>query len=243
MESNLKSGWLATYDPIYLGWNRWGILNGLCMTSGFFYPRTSGGYNLYRRVGGIPEPGSEPVGAAGSDATTVQTFPWVSHEAGREYTYRLVPVGGGGVENWTDITAVRVAFDENVDWNGPVPNAPSDLQLVPMAGGGFAVKWTYLPQDQGVEPAGFWLYTNWGGGEVDYGGNWATVVYVPGKIHYEYMARPRPHGERVGWGVRAFSASSREELNTNQVYGVARSEAPAINPVVMVDVVEPEASA
>jgi hypothetical protein len=237
MKSRYLADWLKTCDPIHQGWTLGGIAGGLCMTGGLFYPRVSGGYNLYRRIGGIPDPTSELVGAAGSGATTVQTFPWVFHAPGCEYHYRLVPVGGGGIENWSDVTGTRVVFDAAGDWVGTLPNAPSDLRMETLARGRFSVQWTYLPQGQEAEPAGFHVYTSEGGDAVDYGSVYASVPYVRGRIHYGHVTDPLPDGQRVGWAVRAFSASFQEEQNTSQVFGEARNRPPAVNPVVMISVV------
>ncbi|MBI4580367.1 MAG: hypothetical protein HY718_11735 [Planctomycetes bacterium] len=236
MGSKHLENWLTAYDPIHRGWTRAGIANGLSMTNGFFFPRIEGGYNLYRAVGSVPGPSAELVGAAGAGVSSVQTFPWVVHAADTAYRYRLVPVGGGGVENWADETVTTLAIDIMGYWQGRVPNAPTDLRLVPLAGGRFAVRWTYLPQGQEAEPLEFALYRAYEG-EIDYGLLRGVVPYRQGQVHYEYVTEPRPDGERVGWAVRTVSVERNEEQNRNDVFGFARGQPPPINPVVSITVV------
>ena len=205
------------------------------VTIGFSFPRISGGYNLYRTIAGELEAAAELVGASGADASTIQTFSWVTHQPDTAYTYRLVPIGGGGIENWTDETVVPFRLDAAGDWIGPLPNAPTDLQLVPLSRGRMAVRWTYLPAGQETEPVGFYLYTTWEG-VLDYGGIRGQVPYRPGRIHYEYETQSYADGERVGWAVRAYSPNGHKEQNLHQAFATARSTPPPTNPVAMVTV-------
>lgn len=233
--SKLLEGWLSRYDPIHRGWTRAGIANGLTVTNGFSFPRVRGGYNLYRTVvGGADDPAL--VGAAGADATQVQPFAWIEHMPDAAYVYRLVPVGGGGVENWTDRTQTGVRFDGAGDWRGPLPNAPTDLQVVPMSLGRLAVRWSYYPQGEQVSPAGFHLFRD-DGGQIEYGSVAGHVEYRRGQVHYEYVSGHEVDGVRVGWAVRAFAADGREEENLAVVHGLARRVGPPPNPVVNVTVI------
>lgn len=230
--SKTLQAWLGTYDPIHRGWTRRGIANGLSATSGFAFPRIRGGYNLYRTISGGPE-SKELVGAAGADACEIRTFGWVRHEALTEYVYRLVPVGGGGVENWADMTRTTVRFDAAGMWVGPLPNAPTDLQAVPQSLGRVAVRWTYLPQGEETAPAGFNLYTN-EGREIDYGSVAGQIAYRAGRVHFEYVTGPAADGMRVGWAVRAYGPFGHEEQNTRCVFTLTRRAGPPANPAVKV---------
>lgn len=230
------SKWLNSRDPIHRGWTGGGIANGLCATHGVFFPRTSGGYNLYRAVGSVPNESSELVGAAEADAGTVETFPWVRHEPDTTYVYRLVPIGGGGVENWSDVNTTTVRINEAGLWVGNLPNAPTDLWLAVLSGGRFAVHWAYLPQGQQAEPVGFHVYSTYEG-LIDYGSVRGTVYYDPGQVCYEYVAPPHADGEHVGWAVRAYHSGVCEEQNTNAVFGTARQSPPPVNPTVEIAVV------
>lgn len=233
--SNVLRAWLGMYDPIHRGWTRAGIANGVSATNGFSFPRIRGGYNLYRMVSGDAA-SYELVGAAGADAAEIGTFGWVRHDALREYDYRLVPVGGGGVENWTDVTRTTVRFDGSGMWIGSLPNAPTDLQAAPLSLGRVVVRWTYLPQGEQASPAGFNLYTN-EGREIDYGSLAGQVPYRAGRVHYEHVTNPTADGLRVGWAVRAFATSGHEEQNTRCVFTLTRGAGPPVNPVVKVAVV------
>lgn len=237
MSSKYLRKWLTTYDPIGLGWSPAGIANGLCATNGFFFPRVRGGYNLYRTVAGAGASEPELVGAAGADAVRIQTFPWVRHAAGTEYSYRLVPVGGGGVENWMDKTVTSVRFTETGLWAGPLPNAPTDLHVLPLGNGRLAIRWSYCPQDQQIAPAGFSVYRDNEAGEIDYGTTEADVRYRPGQVYYEYVSLPQPDGSRSHWAVRAYVELNREEQNLNRAFAVARAAGPPANPAVSVQVI------
>lgn len=235
MMRGLLQDWLGRYDPIHRGWTRAGIANGLTATNGFSFSRIRGGYNLYRTVAGEPG-GPVLVGAAGADDTQVEPFAWVRHEPQAEYTYRLVPVGGGGVENWTDRTETSVLFDAAGDWRGPLPNPPTDLQVLALSLGRMAVRWSYYPQGEQAKPQGFYLYRD-EGGEIEYGNVVGQVGYRRGRVHYEYVSGSFGEGDRVGWAVRAFAGDGREEQNLNAVFGLARRLGPPANPVVKVTVV------
>ncbi len=237
MQSKPLTVWLKTCDPIHRGWTRWGIANGLCAMEGRSYARMAGGYNLYRSLGGVPDEHSDLVGAADAAAREIRTFPWVMHEAGRAYHYRVVPIGGGGVENWAEVTATRVVLDEAGDWIGSLPNAPTDLRVSARTAGRFAVQWTYLSQGQETAPAGFHLYTNAGGEGIDYGSVRYATPYIPGTVYYEVLTDAYPHGRRSDWAVRAYTVRGFEEQNMASAFAEARSEAPPINPTVDVSLV------
>jgi len=226
--------WLAHYDPVHRGRTRTGLATGLSITHGFSFPRIRGAYHLYRT-----DVATAPllVGITCPDDSTIRTLTWLDDPPGTQRVYRLVPVSGGGVENWVDVTYVAVYFTSAGWWIGSLPNAPSDLQLIPLSYGRFSVRWSYYPHDQQVAPAGFRLYSSGTGTAIDYGAVQASVPYRPGLIHYEYITRPRPDGQRLGWAVRAYAASGHEEQNLDCVYALTRAVGPPANPVVQIRVV------
>lgn len=237
MSSDLLAKWLACYDPVHRGWTPAGIANGLCATNGFFFPRIRGGYNLRRSSGRVPTASDPIVGAAGADAASVHTFPWVSHEAGGEYVYRLTAVGGGGVENFADDVTAAVAFDDLGHWVGRLPNAPADLRVLPTVGGRFIVRWTYTGQCEQVEPAAFRLYHDQATGTVDFSSPAATVPYRRGRFHYEHVSEEFEHDTGIQWVVRAVSEDGAEEDNDRFAFARASSAPPPINPAVHIRVV------
>lgn len=233
MALSLLHRWLAHYDPIHRGWTPSGIANGVCSTSGYFFPRIHGGYNLRRTVGDVPDASAPIVGAAGADATTIQTFPWVTHEASTSYAYWLTAVNGGGVENLIDEVMGQTGFDASGEWVGASPNAPSDLNVTPTAGGRFVLRWNYMPDGQQTEPAQFNLYHGGGTGTVDFENLAATVAYDRGRFFYAYLSEPFGHATRVRWVVRAASAAGVEDPNETIVSGWAEAQAPPVNPAVV----------
>lgn len=234
MSSGLLAKWLVHYDPIHRGWTPGGIANGLCGTNGFFFPRIRGGYNLRRSVGQVPDAAALIVGAAGADATEIRTFPWVTHAASTTYVYRLNPINGGGVANWDDETITTAAFNPSGEWVGPRPNPPSDLRVMPTAGGKFVLRWTYNREGQQTEPSVFWVYHDGGTGEVDYDTIVAWVDYSRGRVHYDYTSGAFSHGARVQWAVRTVSTEGVAEKNEQVVPGWAEALAPPVNPTVVV---------
>jgi len=236
MAKTLLQCWLDHYDPIHRGWTPAGIANGVCTTNGFFFPRICGGYNLRRSTGAIPDSSSDVVGATGSDAETIQTFPWVTHDASTTYTYRLTAVNGGGAENWTDELVADVDFNIVGSWFGTRPNSPSDLRVTPVANGRFLLRWVYSPEGEMVAPQQFNIYTDEGSGVVDYSINYDFVDYRPGQIHYEIQTNYFAHGTRVKWAVRAESSvQAVEDDNENVVIAESQVNGPPINPTVVID--------
>jgi len=234
MDNDLLAKWLAHYDPIHRGWTPGGIANGVCTTVGFFFPRIAGGYNLRRAVGEMPDASALIAETDGAAATTISTFPWVGHDAGTSYVYRLTPVGGGGVENLTDEVLAMTGFDAAGNWVGARPNAPADLRAAPAAGGRFVLRWTYSSQGQQAEPAAFRIYNDGGSGSVDYETVVGTVSYQGERFHYTYTSEPFANDAPVLWAVRAVSAAGAEEDNEHVVFGRADALAPPINPTVVI---------
>jgi hypothetical protein len=178
------------------------------------------------------------VGSAGADASTIRTFPWISHDAASTYVYRLTAVCGGGVENAMDETTAEVRFDAAGEWSGPVPNSPSDLRVTPTAHGTFLVQWAYSIEGQQTSPSEFRVYHDAGTGSVDFETVVASVSYRAGRYHYSYTSDPFDHGTRVKWAVRAAAASGTEDENSHVVFGWADAAAPPINPAVIISKVD-----
>ncbi|NLX12491.1 MAG: hypothetical protein GXY44_02410 [Phycisphaerales bacterium] len=240
MTNDLLQYWLRHYDPIHRGWTPKGIANGLCSTEGFFFPRIAGGYNLFRAVGRVPADCDPIVGAAGHDAVTIRTFPWIRHAASTVYMWRLAAIGGGGVGNCTDEASTTTAFDEAGRWVGCRPNAPADLRVTALSGGRFLLRWTYTEEGQQVEPLIFHIYHDGGRGTMDYETPVGVVDYRRRQWHYAFTTAGFDHDTRVRWAVRAVSASGVEERNVLTVAGRAERQAPPINPPVMLSLVASE---
>lgn len=234
MSTDLLSKWLSHYDPLNRGFTPAGIANAVCATNGFFFPRMKGGHHLRRKIGAAPGASDPIVGSAGHDATTIRTFPWITHEPSTEYTYRLSPIGGGGVENLTDSTTTLVAFDSSGRLLGPRPNPPADLRLTPLSAGRFCLQWTYNSDNEQTAPAEFRLYHDAGTGTIDFTNAAARIPYRPGRFHYEYISPAFPHGQRIRWAVRAASPTGAESQNGPPAAGWAISSPPAANPAVII---------
>ncbi len=236
MANRLLQRWLAHYDPIHRGWTPEGIANGVCAMNGFGFPRVRGGYNLRRIRDG--QSVTELVGAAGATASTVRTFPWVTHSAGATYTYVLTAAGGGGVENHAGSLFAQIAIDSLGSWAGPRPNPPTDLRITPVKGGRFLVQWVYSEGGQQVGPSEFRLYRGTGWSGVSFAGLGAVVAYRAGQTHFSFTSGAFAHGTRVSWAVRAVSPAGVEEDNQRTAIGWADAMPPPVNPVTIVRCVE-----
>jgi hypothetical protein len=237
MNCNLLNAWLLHYDPIHRGWTPNGIANGTCATNGFAFPRIRGGYNLYRRV--VGEEQVTIVGAAGADSDTVRTFPWIEHGADTKFAYELRAIGGGGLENVEeDAPSACVAFDEAGMWTGAIPAGPADLQVEPLAGGRFLLRWTHAELRGTAVPTAFRVYHNGGSGNVDYETVVAEIPFKRGRTYFSYESDAFADGARVRWSVRAVAAGGADDGNTLAVLGEARTEGPAASPTVIMSCVQ-----
>jgi hypothetical protein len=234
MTMTLLERWLDHFDPIHRGLTPDGIVNGALLTNGFGFPRIRGGYNLRRSECGVPDESARIVGAAGADASSIDTFPWLTHSAGVTYTYRLTSVGGGGVDNLADEVTADVGFDNAGDWCGNWPNPPADLSVWSRAGGRMELRWTYTREDEQAEPATFNVYHDSGTGVIDFDTVVGSVAYHRGQFHYRYESEAFPEGARIRWAVRAVSSVGTKEPNDHAVLGRARVEPPPINPSVVI---------
>ncbi len=241
MASDLFIKWLAHYDTIHRGYTPAGIANAVTATGGSSFPRMAGGYNLYR---GVDDDGAidyaNPVGAAGRNATTIANFTWRPHAASTRYFYTIKAVGGGGVESAASLPARIAEFDQSGGLLGLRPNAPNDLNVSPVAGGKFLVKWVYCARFQEAMPAEFRLYHDAGTGTVDYQTVIAQVSYRPGRVHYSYTSAAFAHDARRIWSVRAVTAGSVDDGNVSQVFAWADTQAPDPHPAVRLARLDPE---
>lgn len=226
--SELLDKWLVHYDPIHRGWTPSGIANAVCTTSGIFFPRVRGGWNLYRgQDSAAAIDYSQVVGAAGAEATEVRNFAWRGHEAARTYFYALRAVGPGGVESETGENVRRFETDGNGNWLGPQPNQPQNVSVRRLAGGVFKVRWTYSPVGQETAPVSFRLYNGENGSPINYSEAVATVAYRPGRHYYGYESVAFADGVEVDWAVRAVSAEGREDSNVLAAAARADASGPA----------------
>ncbi len=232
MGSDLLRKWLTHYDPVHRGWTLRGIASGTCGTGGWFFPRVRGGYHLRRSSAGLPTLDGRIVGAAGADGADIRTFPWVEHEPGVAYVYRLFAVGGGGEENVVDEVTATAGFDAEGAYAGAVPAGVADLRVTPAAGGAVEVVWTYGAVVQGVEPAAFHVYHD--GGADAWGEEPAGVVgYRRGRVHYRWRSASFGHDVLVRARVRAANAQGFEESGERVAGCRTVAAAPAVSGLVV----------
>ncbi|UCG15489.1 MAG: hypothetical protein JSV19_09345 [Phycisphaerales bacterium] len=229
MMSDLFGKWLDHYDPIHLGYTPRGIANGVCATGGWFFPRITGGYNLYRGSPGAGEIDyGRPVGAAGTAATEIRNFPWCLHASNTTYAYVVRSIGGGGVESDSSAPPVSVEIDALGTVIGPRPNAPSQLSVRPAADGAFDLRWTYSTAGEAAPPMMFRIFSDQGTGAIDFDTVVGSVAYRAGQVHYAFTTPTHAHGTRRLWAVRAVSVDDVDDGNSVAVSAWADAEPPPV---------------
>ncbi len=234
MAVSLLAKWLTHYDPVHRGWTNAGIANGVCATSGFFFPRMRGGYHLRRAIGDVPSSADAIVGSTGAGGETISTFPWVGHAAETAYVYRLFAINGGGCENIDDVVAEDVGFDGAGEWTGGKPVAPKDVRVAALSGGRYRIAWTYDLAESDEVPVSFRIYGDGGSGTMDYGAAAGEVEGGVGRLHYAFETPGFADGVRVRWAVRAVNANGLEDGNVVTVVAEARASGPDGTPSVRV---------
>jgi hypothetical protein len=167
------------------------------------------------------------IGAGAAGQVAIREFPWIAHEPGTTYVYRLNAVGAGGVEEDSAKNVTSVAFGPDGAWLGLRPNSPSDLRISCLSGGRFALRWSYNEKNQQASPSEFRIFTDGGTGSIDYDEPVAVVQCRGRRMHFQHVTVAWPHGTRVSWSVRAFAASGVHDGNTHIASAFADAEGPA----------------
>jgi len=123
----------------------------------------------------------------------------------------------------SDACIVRIDGDGDMIPN--LPNAPQNLTAEQLAGARIKLRWRYNPAGQEVQPVGFRVFIDSGGG-FDFEAPDATVSYAPGGFGFEWTSDALVDGNLYSFCVRVYAASS-ETPNTSYVTITARSTGPA----------------
>ncbi len=231
MDDSIRDKWFAVWHPLHLGFTADGHANAIGLSLGVFWVRHRGGHNLYRWSGNAePVQTDRIVGTAAARATTVKTFPWITHEADTTYWYLLRTVGPGGVEETTTHQLRRVSFDASGAYLGQRPNPPERLRINCLFDGRFGLSWSYDPAGQEAPPSVFEVYNDAASpGTVDYATSVDSVPFEPGGVLYSWTSEPFADGTRVAWAVRARSAGGVLEENVVRLAAEADATGPAIH--------------
>ncbi len=131
----------------------------------------------------------------------------------------------GRVSELSDYT--RVVFDSDGVLLTPVGNAPISLSLAQLSRGRFRLSWSYNPDDQVVAPTGFRAFRLVDGVTTEQA---QSVVYIPGRLRYNWTSESYTHGDTVVFLVRTYRTVigvDHFEYNEDTVSGVADNLAPA----------------
>lgn len=228
--SELLGFYLTHYDAVFLGMGRRGLANGMHATMGQMFPRSSGGANLYRRIGSAEDiDWTDPVGAVGKEVTAIRNFVDRGHDSGQDYSYAVRAISAGGVEQVETPNGVGVSFDGVGSAIIPSVDSPGELRCSPIANGKFCLSWYYRANGRSGGPKEFRIYGNGGTGGVDYGTLVAVVGFRFWQRHYAYESAVFATGTTVAWSVRTVNSAGQEERNTVTVSAVADADAPPAN--------------
>ena len=227
MLTNLER-WLAHYDPLTFGATRMGLLGSvLAQGKG---PGMPGGLTvLFRGSASDAIDTDTPVGAAGPESASITVRPGVEVAAGTHF-FQAIPYGPGGFPAvvGSPPQIVEVIYDE-FGAVLPLPPGPRHLRVAAIAGGRFKLQWSYLQEPSRPRAARFNVYSDGGGGTVDYENAVGTLT-VSLRLNGEYAwidETGYADGTAVKFGVRSETADDREEENTNVATGIADDQAPA----------------
>ena len=217
----LLQRFLTWYDPLFGGFTPAGIAAGVDLLNGFGWCAPNGLAILFR--GATAATIDQPVGAAGPEADSIAPRSGVEIEPGVHF-FQAIPYGPGGYPAvvGSPQQVFRVVYGENGAVL-PVPPAPRHLRVMAIAGGCFKLQWTYLQAPSRPRAAKFNVYSDGGGGTVNYG---TAVGAIDASLNlngeYTWTGETEySHRAAVKFGVRAETADGREEENTIVATGVA----------------------
>lgn len=130
-------------------------------------------------------------------------------------------------------------FTLTTDENGTIalrPNIPQDMLLERLAGGKFKLRWRYIRTNQLIEPKGFHIYIDSGGG-FNFSNPLVTVGYY-GAIEHSWNSSAYTNGHTYKFCIRSFADGAGETQNTDYVQGIADSQGPPAADGVQISVEE-----
>jgi len=231
MALTLFERWLVHYDPIHHGVTPMGIAGGVRLRQGRGWCQPGGVTLLFVGDTAAAIDLTHPIGVAGPEAVSIAPRADIELAAGTHF-FQAVPYGPGGVAAVIDPAnrqIARVVYDEN-GATLPGPAAPRHLVAVAIAGGKFKLQWSYMPAPTRSQVASFRIYSDGGGGTVDYQtpiGTRAARLSLEGEGEYAWTT-PTGYddGETILFAVRALGMNDVEEANTVQAAAVADDAAP-----------------
>jgi len=216
MESKFFSG-------IFEGDSPAGVMLGMGLTGGEFWPRPSDCMTVYRgQDGDVDFDSIQEVMEIDDEQIAIgnQMLP-----ANSIWHYIRCQVGGCGLESDASPACI-VRIDENGDMFGDMPNIPIPLEAQQVAGGKIRLRWRYSPIDQEIAPTSFNIYMDSGSG-FDYGNPIDSVNYDLGKAgEFTWLSGALAHGQLYRFIVRSDHVTEAETRNTTFVAAVADSSGP-----------------
>lgn len=124
-----------------------------------------------------------------------------------------------------ELRLLRLITDGSAQVAPPVPNAPLNLVLTPLAGGYIEATWGYLATGQAVAPAGFRIYTAADADQPDWSASVASVGYAE-ITQFRAVLGPYAHGQRRVVGVRSVASSGAVNPRGAVASAVAQAAVP-----------------
>lgn len=233
MALTLLQRWLAHYDPAGRGWSAMGIAAGAHAVGGLGW---IGGARtlLFRGATRATIDRTHPVGVAPSSESSIAVRADIELADGTHY-FQAIPYGPGGVAavvNASRPQIVAVVIDGGVV--DPKPEPVRQLRATPEAGGEVTVGWTFLHSAGRVVPDEFAVFTDAGGGTIDYETPVAVVarrLSASGEGEYAWRSEAFADGLAVKWAVRSRITDGADDGSTTEVTCTADASAPTAGAV------------
>lgn len=197
-------------EALFAGAGGNGFKLGLVLSLGWFWPRSNGCYVLFRGKS-LEQIDSGNVLAAvnpGSDQISLKERE--SYEAGSAYFYVLRSVDNLGRMEHTFKSVVKLSIDGQGKLSAGVCNSAVCLSGEQSGQDEVRLLWYYCPIGQQAVPKCFNVYTDNGGGVVDYDNPSASVEYA-GSGFYSYTGKGYLTGEYL-FSVRVGDESGNENV-------------------------------
>jgi hypothetical protein len=205
---------MATSDPFLCGACSESMMAlGYVACFGMFYPDPAGTIILYRRQVYPGEVGDWAiVGLAHPDAATISNWAGAPHAAPGGYEYAVARALGNGFVSELSMP-LRIDIDSEGAIITDLPSWPRDVDVVPIDGGKYRIRWTYTDFGQAGAPTDFAIFEGTTPATIDYDTPIGTASFVAGRSEYFYETGAYGDQTEHAFAVRARNATADAELN------------------------------
>jgi len=197
------------FDSLYEGDSANGVKLCMGLTGGDFWARIDGCQNLYRGLSMEAIDFDNVLAVNEIFDCTISPPVWLEHNSSETYFYVVRRANCCGVEEHSFGGSVKVSFDSGGDLTEPGCNSVFSVKALQVFGNKVLLIWFYQPIDQGARPSCFRIYTDDGGGEIDYENTAAVIDYI-GRRFYSWQSGAL-NGDKYLFCIRAVSTEGVED--------------------------------